>query len=169
MSERIFENRDHIINMLHLDRDAILSVPTDGGELVEDEEDDPLICSICASGDASADNPIIKCDGDHSEEVGYHLRCLNPPLDAVPHDEWFCATCQDKGLYLVKSIKDKKSMARLNPTTRRRSGKKSVHYLIEWAGAQWVGHDTWEPVDQLQGERVKALVNEYNEKLRAAK
>ena len=32
-----------------------------------------------------------------------------------------------------------------------------------------VGHDTWEPIDQLQGERVKALVNAYNEKLRAAK
>ena len=51
-------------------------------------------------------------------------------------------------------------MARLNPTidptTRKRSGKKSVHYLIEWAGAQWVGHDTWEPVDQLQGECVIA-------------
>ena len=54
-------------------------------------------------------------------------------------------------------------------TERGALGKKSVHYLIEWAGAQWVGHDTWEPVDQLQGERVKALVNEYNEKLRAAK
>ena len=25
------------------------------------------------------------------------------------------------------------------------------HYLVEWAGAQWEGHDTWEPVDQLQG------------------
>ena len=35
MSQRIFENRDHIINILRLDREAILGVPTDGGELVE--------------------------------------------------------------------------------------------------------------------------------------
>ena len=33
---------------------------------------------------------------------------------------------------------------------------------------QWVGHDTWEPVDQLQGERVKAMVNAYNVKVREA-
>ena len=28
------------------------------------------------------------------------------------------------------------------------------------------GHDTWEPVDQLQGSHVKALINGFNEKLR---
>ena len=30
------------------------------------------------------------------------------------------------------------------------------------------GHDTWEPVDQLQGTHVKGLVNAFNEKLRVA-
>jgi hypothetical protein len=150
-------------------RDAcatILDVPTDSGELVEDEEDDPLVCAVCASGDASADNPIIKCDGEHSEEVGYHLACLNPPLEAVPLDEWFCSGCQDKGLYAVQAVKEKKTMARINPNTRQRTGKKCMHYLVEWAGAQWLGHDTWEPVDQLQGSHVKDLINAFNQKLR---
>ena len=31
MMERIFENKDHIINMLKLDRTAILNAPTDAG------------------------------------------------------------------------------------------------------------------------------------------
>ena len=121
---------------------------------------------ICASGDASADNPIVKCDGEHSEEVGYHLACLNPPLEAVPLDEWFCSGCQDKGLYAVQAVKEKKTMARINPNTRQRTGKKCMHYLVEWAGAQWLGHDTWEPVDQLQGSHVKDLINAFNQKLR---
>ena len=34
------------------------------------------------------------------------------PLEAVPLDEWFCPGCQDKGLYAVEAIKDKKTMAR---------------------------------------------------------
>ena len=89
--QRIFENRNHIINMLKLDRNTILSIPTDAGELVGDEEDDPLACAICGLEDASADNPIIKCDGEHETEVGVHLRCMEPPLDAPPEDEWFCA------------------------------------------------------------------------------
>ena len=68
----------------------------------------------------------------------------------------------------MKDVKAKKTMARLDPTTKRRSGNPCVHYLVEWAGAQWVGHDTWEPVDQLQGIHVKGLINAFNVKLRAA-
>eukprot|EP00966_Prymnesium_polylepis_P243752 5637095-Prymnesium_polylepis.1 len=26
--------------------------------------------------------------------AGFHLRCLSPPLDAVPDGEWFCAECK---------------------------------------------------------------------------
>ena len=78
-------------------------------------------------------------------------------------DEWFCPGCQDKGLYAVQAIKDKKTMA---VRGTRGTGKRCVHYLVEWAGAQWVGHDTWEPVGQLQGSHVKGLINAYNEKLR---
>ena len=71
------------------------------------------------------------------------------------------------GLYIVKGVKDKKTMARLDPITKRRSGKPCVHHLVQWTGAQWAGHDTWEPVDQLQGTQVKTLLNTCNEKLRA--
>ena len=44
----------------------------------------------------------------------------------------------------------------------KRTGKPCVHYRVQWAGQQWVGHDTWEPLESLQAPRVKALVSDYN-------
>ena len=37
LSERIFDNTEHIINMMKLDRNSVLDVPKDGSELVGDE------------------------------------------------------------------------------------------------------------------------------------
>ena len=110
-----------------------LAISLDAGELVEGEEDDPLTCSICGSGDATAANPIIKCDGEHETEVGMHLRCMEPPLDAPPEDEWFCAECQEKSLsYQVESIVDKREkMKRLR--NGQRTGKPCVHYKVPTA------------------------------------
>ena len=168
MMERIFDNKDHIINIFTLDRTAILNAPTDAGELVDDEEDDPLICSVCASGDATETNPIVKCDGEHETEVGVHLGCMDPPMDTVPDDEWFCAKCQEKSIYQVEAIVDKhKAMKRLR--NGHRTGKPCVHYKVKWVGAQWEGHDTWEPLENLQSERVKAMVSEYNKAKRVAR
>ena len=82
--------------------------PTDAGELIEGEEDDPLTCAICGSGEASAANPMVKCDGEHETEFGVHLRCMEPPMDSPPEDEWFCVKCQEKSLYQVEAIVDKK-------------------------------------------------------------
>ena len=87
MAERIFENRGNIINMLGLDREAVLEIPADAFELVADKEDDPLACSVCGSGDASVDNPIVTCDGQHETEVGIHLHCMEPPMSEAPQDE----------------------------------------------------------------------------------
>jgi hypothetical protein len=42
----------------------------------------------------------------------------------------------------------------------------AVHERGRSAGAQWLGHDTWEPVDQLQSSHVKDLINAFNQKLR---
>ena len=44
-----------------------------------------------------------------------------------------------------------------------------VHYKVKWAGAQWEGHDTWEPLENLQAPRVKAMVSEYNKNKRVAR
>ena len=51
----------------------------------------------------------------------------------------------------------------------QRTGKPCVHYKVKWAGAQWEGHDTWEPLENLQAPRVKAMVSEYNKHKRVAR
>ena len=166
MAERIFENRHHIINMLRLNSDSILSVPTDGAMLVDGEEDDPLTCSVCGSGDASEANPIVKCDGEHETEVGTHLECMDPPLDGgVPEDAWFCVKCQQNSVYQVKAVvaKDPRMKRLVNG---QRTGKACVHYKIEWAGEQWAGHDTWEALESLQQPRVKEMVSAFNKRAR---
>ena len=163
-----FENRDHVISILSLDRDAVLRLPTDGAELVGDEVDDPLACSVCKSEEASAANPIVKCDGEHAAEVGTHLACMDPLLDGgVPEDAWFCVECQQNSVYQVKAVVGKSAkMKRL--VNGQRTGRACVHYKIEWAGQQWVGHDTWEPLESLQAPIVKAMISAFNMRARRA-
>jgi hypothetical protein len=83
-----------------------------------------------------------------------------------PEDEGFCKECQQKSLYQVEAIVDKRDkMKRL--LNGQRTGKPCVHYKVKWAGAQWDGHDTWEPCEALQAPRVKAMLIEYNAAKRA--
>ena len=85
--ERIFEHREHIVRMLSLNRAVIESLPT-ADSAAADSEDDPLTCAVC-QGDASPDAPILKCDGVHATEVGYHVACLpeGHQLATMPPDE----------------------------------------------------------------------------------
>ena len=115
---------------------------------------------MCLSDQATAANPIIKCDGEHDVEFGVHLRCMLPPMDAPPADEWFCAACQAKSLYQVEAIVKKSTLKRL--IDGHRTGPSCVHYKIRWKGAQYVGHDTWEPLENLQAPHVKALIRTFN-------
>jgi E3 ubiquitin-protein ligase UHRF1 len=47
----------------------------------------------------------------------YHIRCLNPPLEAVPEcDEWYCPECKNDENEIVKAgekLKDSKKKAKL--------------------------------------------------------
>ncbi len=61
-------------------------------------------CVVCGRNDASDEeseadselgpNPILLCDSCNAE---YHLRCLTPPLSAVPKGKWFCPKCGASG------------------------------------------------------------------------
>ena len=53
------------------------------------------------------------------------------------------------------------------PASRASTTKSSG--LYKWAGAQWEGHDTWEPLENLQAPRVRAMVSEYNKNKRVAR
>ena len=66
----------------------------------------------------------------------------------------------------MEAIVDKRDkMKRL--CNGQRTGRACVHYKVQWAGERWRGHDTWEPLEHLQAERVKAMITEYNRAKRA--
>ena len=49
------------------------------------------VCATCGSAeDEPGSNDILLCDAC---DAGYHMRCLQPPLEAVPEGDWFCAQC----------------------------------------------------------------------------
>lgn len=45
-------------------------------------------CLVCESDDR--DDELLMCDYCND---GYHIDCLDPPLDEVPDEEWFCDDC----------------------------------------------------------------------------
>lgn len=44
---------------------------------------------------------MLLCDGC---DLGFHLECLSPPMDQVPMDEWYCATCAENTTNMAESI-----------------------------------------------------------------
>lgn len=47
-------------------------------------------CAVCGKDDSGGEDILLcdKCD------KGWHLKCANPPLQAVPDGEWLCLECQ---------------------------------------------------------------------------
>ncbi|KAK2465991.1 hypothetical protein APHAL10511_001632 [Amanita phalloides] len=45
-------------------------------------------CEICHKQDRGEE--MLLCDGC---DCGFHMFCLDPPLDAIPKEQWFCFTC----------------------------------------------------------------------------
>lgn len=54
----------------------------------EETNDREQPCEICLRKNRGTE--MLLCDGC---DCGYHMFCLDPPLDKVPRDEWFCYTC----------------------------------------------------------------------------
>lgn len=73
---------------------------------IEEVPEDPTFCEICHQSDR--EDRMLLCDGC---DLGYHLECLDPPLESVPTDDfWYCAECADIGPNDAEtvSIDDKK-------------------------------------------------------------
>ncbi|KAK7062094.1 Jumonji superfamily protein [Favolaschia claudopus] len=45
-------------------------------------------CEICHKKNRGEE--MLLCDGC---DCGFHMFCLDPPLDAIPKEQWFCYTC----------------------------------------------------------------------------
>lgn len=49
---------------------------------------DVLVCELCQGG--HHEDQIILCDGC---DKGFHMFCLNPPMEIVPPGDWLCPMC----------------------------------------------------------------------------
>ncbi|XP_052517832.1 PHD and RING finger domain-containing protein 1 isoform X1 [Budorcas taxicolor] len=67
-------------------------IPVESARLGEDEDEDPTFCEVCGRSDR--EDRLLLCDGC---DAGYHMECLDPPLQEVPVDEWFCPECAAPG------------------------------------------------------------------------
>eukprot|EP00959_Pyramimonas_sp_CCMP1952_P050169 1048338-Pyramimonas_sp.AAC.1 len=65
------------------------------------EEVDNIMCSTCQDKSYTTENPILLCDGEHEVDCGYHIACLDPPLEFVPEGDWLCPQCVAQGHLLM--------------------------------------------------------------------
>ena len=65
--------------------DDVYTILEEGFELVEEGD----VCQICGKHERD-EEVLLECDRCSR---GFHLHCLDPPLDSVPEDEWLCPTC----------------------------------------------------------------------------
>ncbi|XP_006877068.1 PREDICTED: PHD and RING finger domain-containing protein 1 [Chrysochloris asiatica] len=67
----------------------VRKIPVDDSRAPEaGEQEDPTFCEVCGRSDR--EDRLLLCDGC---DAGYHMECLDPPLQEVPVDEWFCPEC----------------------------------------------------------------------------
>lgn len=70
-------------------RQLLVLPPPEAAVAVEYEIPDNLtFCEICSSPEM--EDTMLLCDGC---DLGYHIGCLQPPLDSVPEGLWYCPSC----------------------------------------------------------------------------
>ena len=71
-----------------------------------------LACQVC--GSASMADPMLLCDGCDN---GYHLQCLQPPLERIPVGDWFCPTCVERQAHMAPPVME------ISPATAARGNQ----------------------------------------------
>lgn len=73
-----------------LEGKVIRKIPVEPPRRQDEEEvlEDPTYCEVC--GECDREDRMLLCDGC---DLGYHLECLDPPMETVPVDEWYCPDC----------------------------------------------------------------------------
>ncbi|WVZ56660.1 hypothetical protein U9M48_007154 [Paspalum notatum var. saurae] len=71
-----------------------VAAETEPSDHDSDEDPEDLSCSACGRKDRG--EVMLICgdeDGETGCGVGMHIDCCDPPLDAVPDDDWLCPKC----------------------------------------------------------------------------
>ena len=155
--QRIYQEREFIVTQLSLDADELLNLDNDPyGGVQGDGNDDPIVCEVCKEGPLPS-SAIVKCDGEHEFETGYHISCLPKvqndaeewvlPTVSDTH-EWLCPVCVINGVLIIEAVKDK----------RIKRGK--TEYLVSYTSSA----DAWQSWSHLSncGPIIKRLVRDYN-------
>ncbi|VEN39205.1 unnamed protein product [Callosobruchus maculatus] len=89
-----------ILARKNLDGEINRRIPVEkpSSENFENIIDDPTFCEICGSRDN--EDRMLLCDGC---DQGFHMYCLEPPLDSVPEGAWYCPGCQS-GIHLLSMV-----------------------------------------------------------------
>ncbi|PWN30145.1 hypothetical protein BDZ90DRAFT_247738 [Jaminaea rosea] len=77
-------------------------------------------CEVC--GEKGDDAAIMFCDRC---DRGWHLYCLDPPLDGPPKGQWYCPTCQQLGEH-VKAVSRKSHKVRSDDWSGASSGRSNT-------------------------------------------
>ncbi|XP_015111930.1 uncharacterized protein LOC107037735 [Diachasma alloeum] len=84
----------------HLNGKIVQKIPVESKNSTEEHiQEDPTFCEVCQECDR--EDRMLLCDGC---DLGFHLECLNPPMDRVPMEEWYCPTCTEINPSLAESI-----------------------------------------------------------------
>ena len=83
----------HTLTHTHLQYDPVSEDEDVDVEMVDEEEDGvdsegehADFCTVCKDG-----GELLCCD---ICPLAYHLGCLQPPMEAIPHGEWHCPRCE---------------------------------------------------------------------------
>nr|CAH7721397.1 unnamed protein product [Callosobruchus chinensis] len=89
-----------ILARKNVDGEIIRRIPVEKPSLENFENiiDDPTFCVICGSRDH--EDRMLLCDGC---DQGFHMYCLEPPLDNIPEGAWYCPGCRS-GINLLLTI-----------------------------------------------------------------
>jgi hypothetical protein len=110
--------RDGQTRTVHSEQCAPCHLPTLTLDHSTDWVADYLPCEVCQ--DTAAEHPrhgpMLVCDGCNTV---WHLRCLQPPLHAVPEGLWTCPRCMPTGL-TPQYLADQQQQARVRAEQARR-------------------------------------------------
>ena len=82
------------------DKVIYLSTPPEAIDLTKEQEEDsgiPILLDTFCRSCGSQENPESMLICDHCSE-GYHMECLDPPLNSIPEGNWYCIACDALGM-----------------------------------------------------------------------